>query len=203
MKKWMWWVIAALVVVGAGVGVLYGVLTHTEPGFMNVCWVNGSAVYDNPECKAELKWAKQQIPLPVYIDFDEHANKNYRESVEGAMKMWNREIGQVFTEAKSMQSALVIVSWGSVTPGSHAGGNTRHEGDTSGPKRAFVELSEASDVHAVMRFAAHEFGHVLGLAHDEAPRSIMYPVQPGMTSEMQFILPSDHDKELLQQTYVN
>lgn len=208
MKKWAWIVLAIVVIGGASAGVLYGVLSHREAGLMEVCWsAGGSAVYAK-DCssKHELKWKKSQLPLPVYIDFDEHANKNYRESVIGAMKMWNQEIGEVFALAEAPDKALVTVRWGAIevnaaAEGKHSGGWTRHLGGLSGPTRAEVVLTEPSGVHAVMRYAAHEFGHVLGLAHDEAPRSIMYPVQPGQTTEMSFILPSDFDKKLLRGLY--
>jgi len=201
MKKWMWYVLAGVVFAAALAGVLYGVLTHKEPGFLTVCWQGGVAVYTG-DCtpKVELKWKKEKIPLPIYLDLDAHADKNYRESVIGALKMWNREIGEVFTLVPTKDKAVVQVSWGSKTAGDHSGGYTRHHGK-DGPERCEVVLTEPSDVHAVMRYAAHELGHALGLAHDEAPRSIMYPVQPGMTQEMTFILPSDFDKKLLKSAY--
>lgn len=203
MKKWMWIVIAVVVFGLAGGGVLYGVLSHTEAGFMEVCWVKGQAVYTGDcEPKVALKWQKADMPLPVHLELDAHAEKNYRESIVKGFELWNTEIGAVFRFVDKKEDAKVFVTWGSTTPGSHSGGSTSHTGDDSGPKQASVEISEPSDVHAVYRFAAHEAGHVLGLGHDEAPRSIMYPVQPGQTEEMTFVLPSDSDKKLCKETYI-
>ena len=41
MKRWVWYVIAGLVFALAGGGVLYGVLTHKEPGLLKVCFKGG------------------------------------------------------------------------------------------------------------------------------------------------------------------
>lgn len=200
MKKWIFIILGVLVGGGAIAGVLYGVLTHKEPGFMQVCWQGGNANYA-PDCqpKVELKWKKTDIPLTVALDLDAHADANYRESIIGALKMWNSEVGEVFKLEADKTKAKVIVTWGSKS--GDTGGFTSHKGGPDGPVSARAELVEPSDTHAVMRYAAHELGHVLGLAHDDFTKSIMYPVQPGMTTEMTFVLPSDFDRKLLKQTY--
>jgi predicted Zn-dependent protease len=199
MKKKWWILIAVVVFVLAGGGVLWGVLTHKEPGFMEVCWQHGQAVYTNCEQTLPLKWSKSQLPLTYYIDFDRH-HKVYVESVTGAAKSWNQEIGvEVFKRVEKREDAKVVVKWGSVS--GNAGGHTSHRGDDSGPKSAEVVLVDASDVRAVYRFAMHELGHVLGLAHDDFESSVMYAVAPDQTGPyLKFILPSDHDKKLLQET---
>ncbi len=199
MKRWVWFVIGALVLALAAGGVLYGVLTHEEPGLMKVCFRGGQAYYDG-DCQ-EVKWRKEQLPIPYYIDFGEH-HKVYVESVVKGAELWNSEIGPVLKRVEEKNDALVIVSWGSADSGTTcAAGTTSHTGDEGGPNGATVVLKEPSDVHAVYRFAAHEWGHVLGLAHDEAKRSIMCATQPATTTEMKFVLPSDFDKELLRGLY--
>jgi hypothetical protein len=203
MKRWVWFVIGGIVLALAAGGVLYGVLSHEEPDFMGVCWENGKVkAYDDPiksphpECKTKLQWKKAQLPLTYFIDFGKD-HQTYVDSVVKGADMWSREIGvPVFKQVDKAEDAIVVVEWGSVSKG-HAGGHTTHSGGPDGPTGAKVVLSEPSDVHAVYRYAAHEWGHVLGLAHDEAPRSIMYPVQPGVTKDLTFVLPSDHDKATL------
>jgi len=198
MKKWVWYLIGGIVFLLAGGGVLYGVLTHKEPGLMKVCWKSGHAVYDNASCTQDLQWDRTVFPLTYFIDFDKD-HKDYLESVEAGVKLWNREIGRdLFVRTEKREEAKLIVQWGSVE--GNTGGYTKHFG-TGHPERAEVTLVDATDVHAVYRFAAHELGHVLGLAHDEAPRSIMYPTQPGMTTDMTLVLPSDFDKKLLKELY--
>ncbi len=206
-KKWYFWAGLLFILLCAG-GVFYGVMTHKEPGFMGVCWENGAVkAYDDPlkdphpECKAELKWKKDQLPLTYFIAFGED-HKDYIDSVVKGAGMWNREIGrEVFKRADKEEGATVQVVWGSVPSQGHAGGHTTHTGGPDGPTGAKVVLSNPSDVHAVYRYAAHEWGHVLGLAHDEAPRSIMYPTQPDVTDKIDFVLPSDFDKKILKEAY--
>lgn len=191
MKRWVWYVIGGVVFAVALGGVLYGVLTHKEPGLMKVCWAGGAANYDGT-CE-ELKWRPEQMPLTYYIDFDAD-HKAYVESVVAGADLWNKEICSVFKRVDKADGAAVIVGWGSVE--GNAAGHTSHGGN-AGPTGARVTLTNPSDVHAVYRYAAHEFGHVLGLAHDEAPRSIMYPTQPDVTGDLTFVLPSDFDRKLL------
>lgn len=207
MKKWTKYLILFGVVFAVALGgVLYGVLTHKEPGLLGVCW-NGPSVgaYDDPlkdphpECTTKVQWPKSQMPLTYFVDLDT-APKDYVKSIHAAAKMWNDEIGPVFVQDDD-DRADVLVVWGS--PRGNEGGSTTHSLNDDGTLSATVELVEASDLRAIYRFAAHEFGHVLGLAHDQAPRSIMFPTQPGTTydKEMTFVLPSDYDKKLLRKLY--
>ena len=199
MKRWVWFLIGGIVFALAAGGVLYGVLTHKEPGFMKVCWQNGQANYDG-DCQ-ELKWSKDRLPLKYHVNFDAD-HKDYIDSVIKGADLWNREIGPVFSRVDKETDAVVRITWGSIEIGKHcSAGSTSHTGDEKGPTGASVVLRNPSDIHAVYRYAAHEFGHVLGLAHDEAPRSIMYPVQPNVTDGMTFVLPSDYDKKILQEAY--
>jgi len=206
-KKWYFWV-GILVFLAAGGGVLYGVLTHEEPGFLGVCWdgVNVKAYDDplkepHPECTQKLKWKKEQFPLTYYIAFDKD-HEDYIDSVIKGAEMWNREIGrELFKRVEQEDSARVQVTWGGISAKDHPGGTTTHTGSPDGPVGAKVTLNNPSDIHAVYRYAAHEWGHVLGLAHDAFPRSIMYPTQPDVTDKIDFVLPSDFDKKLLKEAY--
>ena len=44
----------------------------------------------------------------------------------------------------------------------------------------------------------HEFGHVLGLEHDDYVKSIMYPVLPSRLGRASY---SDYDREIIQDLY--
>lgn len=196
MKRWMWYAIASFVAIIASCSVFYGVYSHKEPGLMTACWENGKANYEG-KCE-ELTWKRNQIPITYYISFDIQ-HEDYIDSVRAGAHLWNKEVCFLLREVDRLEDAMVLVSWGNVDiTSAHAGGHTSHEGQT-GPEYVHVVLKEPSDTHAVYRYAAHEFGHVLGLAHDTAPNSIMYPIQPNMTEKLSFVLPSDHDIKLLQE----
>jgi len=197
MQRWVWYVFSG-VFLAIAISILFAVLTHKEAGLMRVCWQQGHAIYDNPQCNTELKWNKTQLPLKYAIHFDE-AHQGYINSVIEATKLWNAELGvTVFRLADNPAEAIITVEWGSMS--SNVGGHVSHRGIT-GPKIATITLTDASDVRAVYRYAVHEFGHVLGLAHDDFAQSVMYPTQPGLTGEITFTLPSDADKKLLRELY--
>jgi hypothetical protein len=197
MKRWVWYIVAATVFALAAGGVIYGVITHKEAGLLKVCWKGGIAHY-SPNCEG-LKWKKEQMPLPYYIDFKQN-HTAYVDSVVTAAEMWNREIGPVFQRTNHYDDAKVIVSWGAYSGAGHdcAAGYVKHRG-YRGPVDAQVVLRNPSDTHAVFRFAAHEFGHVLGLAHDES--GLMAPTMNDTTDELKITVPTDHDKKLLRRLY--
>lgn len=197
MKNWIWYMIIGIVIAITSFSVLYGVCTHEEPGLMTICWENGIANY-NGKCE-ELIWKKNQIPITYYINFD-ILHKDYINSIRAGANLWNKEVCYLLREVNRPEDAIALISWGSVN--TNLGGYTYHEGQ-NGPEHAYVVLTEPTDIHAVYRYAAHEFGHVLGLDHDTAPNSIMYPIQPSITKEIMFVLPSDHDIKLLRNRLCN
>jgi len=196
MKNWIWYVLGGLFFALAGGGVLYGVLTHREAGLLPVCWVDGNAQYTEG-CKS-LRWEKAQLPLTYYIDFGPD-HEAYVKSVVAAADMWNHEIGPVFKRVNNALGSRIRVSWGAYSGGHDCvAGYVQHKGHNS-PEGADLVLKSPSDTHAVFRYAAHEFGHVLGLAHDA--HGLMIPSLEAATTELKFTLPSDHDKKLLRGLY--
>jgi len=203
--KWYYYVIGGIVFLAIGGLVLYGVLTHKEQGLMNICWENGIIKhYDDPiksphpECKQNVQWDKDQLPLTVFMDLGKD-HEIYRDSIVKAMGMWNSEVGPMFVPVTDKSKASVVVSWGTVSNKDHIDGYTVHHGDDGKILGADVVLSEPSDLHAIFRYAAHELGHVLGLAHDES--GLMRISAPGATEKLEFVLPSDYDKSLLKELY--
>lgn len=177
--------------------VIYGVVTHKEEGLLTVCWENTQANYSG-DC-TPVKWDKALVPLTYYIDFD-NDHKKYTESVVKAAGMWNTEIGTVFKRVEDRKDAVVLIDWGSYRGGMDCiAGWTSHRG-TSTAYSAHVQLKEPSTLFNVFQDAAHELGHVLGLAHDTFKSSVMYPYHRE-DDNVHAVLPSDSDKKLLKELY--
>jgi len=177
---------------------LWGVATHKEAGLMPVCWPaegEGYAVY-NQACEHTIKWPK--IPLLVRIDLADDTLV-YTSAIEGAMKLWNSQVGPLFIKVHA-GAADVIVQWGP-TAMDNSAGYTQHIGAKEGVRQAVITFTDPNDLHMMYRFAVHEFGHVLGLAHDDFTSSIMYPVQPAVNDKISFVLPTDADIKLLKKLY--
>ena len=208
MQRWMYYIIVGMAILILGGLVIYGVISHKEPGLLSACFQNNLVIaYHDPiksphlECTTEVKWKREQLPLTYFISFGED-HKEYISSITTAADLWNREIGNtVFKQVDNVDDSLIEVSWGSVSKEDHVGGYTVHTGDDKGLTGAKVILSNPSDLHAVHRYVVHEFGHVLGLAHDDFAKSIMFPSAPDTTGGMGYTLPSDSDKKLLRNLY--
>lgn len=196
-------IVAGLFLFAVAMLLIYGIATHKEAGFITACWPKkeGYLLYSK-NCVHEVKWEKKQVPLTVRLAL-ENSVIDYKKSIQAAMATWNRELGLVFIEVIS-GDADVVIRWGPTQNGA-SGGYTQHIGiNINGSRkilRSTVTLTEPSDLHAVYRYAMHELGHVLGLDHDVTTRSIMYPIQPGMTENLVPALPSDSDIRLLKQAY--
>lgn len=196
MKNALWYILGGIILLIAIATSLYGILSHQEPGYMKVCWKDGRAIYHTSGCPHDLKWQRNQMPLTYYVNLDKD-HLPYQSAIDAGFTLWNHQLGcAVFKKVTAPHLARIIVAWGSVN--GTAAGSTQHYGK-DGPERADVLLINPSDQHAVYRYAAHEAGHVLGLDHDTARRSIMFPFQPDVTDELQFVLPSDADRALLKQ----
>lgn len=191
-------IIAAIAItIGAIVGVIVGVTTHEEAGLLRVCWEGGSANYSG-QCSgaAALRWERSRMPLTVASVEDG--------SLSAAIDLVNDQIGcevlRLDTQAGS--EADVVVSLDSVIEvgRDREGGATHHALNDEVGMQAYVDVMAVGDPHMKMRVLVHEFGHVLGLAHDHYERSIMFPTQVN-SEDLQFTMFSQSDRELLRGLY--
>lgn len=194
-------IVAVIVVtVLAVAGVVVGIATHEDrdAGLLSVCWSGSSAVYDSTDCAEpqDLTWERSRIPLIVGAPEDG--------SLDSAIDLVNSQIGcEVLRHDSTVGSeADVIVDLdAAILVGRDvAGGATTHSRDSEGRMHAMVEILAVGDAHMKMRVLAHEFGHVLGLAHDDFRTSIMYPTQT-YSHDLQFTMFTQGDQSRLRTLY--
>lgn len=192
-------VVAAVLAVGAVVGVIYGVTTHTEPGLLRVCWnLDGTADY-SAQCAtpSDLRWDRNRIPLIVDAPPDS-------DEVTEAVSIVNDQIGCEVLRLRPGAGLTADVNIALDQPllvgSEEPGGSTRHSRGESGRMFATVETTNVTNPTLKTRVLVHEFGHVLGLAHDPFEASIMFPTQPD-SEEPDFIRFTDADQATLNQLY--
>jgi hypothetical protein len=150
-----------------------------------------------------LIWPKDHLPLQVLVSFDLAAH--WRLAILKAVSQYNDVVGrQVF-----MNPAFPAASFSYSTPTSGAvivrddnSGDPKHGVTMLYPElppidACIVTLPEAVQDQALCdQVALHEFGHVLGLAHDEIRESIMWPTTQGRAGKL-----TDYDIKNLKWAY--
>jgi hypothetical protein len=146
-----------------------------EPNtFFQVCESNGQFIYpvgtaaNVPGCPNEnLIWPK--LPLLVSVIYDA-GTQPYQEGIEAAVTFWSDEVGNLFQFTTDIVYDVDIM----FIEGSSHVAEMYHYRDDAGLLKAVIEVHHLGDIREMKYSIAHEFGHVIGLAHDENERSVMY-----------------------------
>jgi len=187
---------AGILAVVAAALIVYGVVTHTEPVLLEVCWENNEARYvegtevDDGPCEGseELVWPKSQFPLSVAAISDETLlapGSARREGLDSAIRDINSQVGcELLEPVEDGAEAAIVAGVGKavdVIARRNSGGKgakrnasilgwARHQRNESGADAELhCDLAVYSTVGNLRReylVAHHELLHCLGLAHD-------------------------------------
>ena len=215
MKKFDWKALSLatkiqLIASGALVLVVVGLLVWAigfgggqgnESGFMKVCWnADGTANFNDLSCSEpeEIVWERDRLPLVV------SASETHSDEIRKAIGEVNSAAGCEVLRFPGVDAPVFDVAVSTDVPqiagGPHLGGGTGFRRSTTHRIRAFVNIYAGSleDPSIGIKVLMHEFGHVLGLAHDDWNGSIM---RLGQRSGLEFVRFSDHDQDILHQRY--
>ncbi len=138
--------------------------------------------------KGHLRWDKADLPLvlfvqsslsPYYVEQLKHAVIEIEDAVGRALFVIveGAEEAENITKGSQMSRGCVLVqvSAKDVPPLAAGVASVKNRKSTAKIISAIVSLRGDLGYTAVEPVIRHELLHVLGLAHDEIPRSIMYP----------------------------
>jgi len=221
-------ILAAVMLVVAIVGVIWGVTHHTEGNRLEVCWHNGVVLYQSEHVERtgtvetehggceeteEIIWQKTQIPLVVHVvapGGEVSTDEDDLQVAKAIVRDYNAQVGFEFYKLSKSGDAAVRF-WPNAPYESGASDDPRqassvpgwatHSKGPDGRLLCDIHVRGGLSVRYAYRVGFHEFGHCAGLEHDvDDPSSVMYPFSRDDT-ESEVMLPSrmtDNDVELHQ-----
>lgn len=184
------YVVLGLLFVGAGIGVIYGVVTHEEP-----------TVYDSGQ------WDRESFPLTVSVErYTSEGNEGAGgdNTVSNVISTVNSRLDfDAYQWAPDGEEADVVIVIGVPFEEGweHPGGNFVLSGSGSTYTRCAVLTSNTGTTEMLWLTLYHELGHCLGLEHDYYERSIMYEKQAPTLDRQLPPWISDHDRAKLRELY--
>lgn len=153
------------------------------------------------------RWRESWVPITILIDeeiFLPDEVPRLREAVRSAARFWNQQTGiKLFAAPDEVGYGAVVpvMRHNPLTMETHESA-VAYASLTLGPEktlaRAVIYMVDWENLPSTMlaRALKHEFGHCLGLAHDEVEFSVMY----GKASPHVYCV-SPADKAFLQEVY--
>jgi hypothetical protein len=157
----------------------------------------------------KLHWGKGFIPLSII--FHPALSLHWRATFVGASMRFKQAIGKDLFKAintpddyrfdlpPTMGSGIVVIQPKEPTGALQTDtASTEHRWDRDTGLIGAATITVPAELQIRMPIMLHELGHVLGLAHDEHPSSIMFPVINRLTTPGQV---SKNDVDLLKKLY--
>jgi hypothetical protein len=192
---------------------LYGILTHTEAGFMQVCWKD-SLIHPSQTCSnpVPLQWSKS-YPLTYAVTYNEYfpqqlTVKDLNIAIDTAANEINSRVGFTVLEPLSATEAAcviepmdadILIKWG--PPADRSAESTTFVGKDERILQAAILLRTPTTWTTLTYIMMHAFGHAaLCLDHDNFTASIMYPSDPPTepTIEVHF---TDYDVKIVRERH--
>lgn len=181
-KPWTY-AVAIIAAITAAVGTLVGIVRQRLRPPVD------AGLLQPADAARPLHWAREHMPVVVLTDVDAFG---WSSEVEAGCKWWNAQVGlplfvyqgEVPTAAYAA-AVLALERPGTVLvqirAGTEGGGHTRLQYVRERGELGAAPISVGGDTPIGLRprVIAHELGHALGLAHDEAQTSVMAPVADG------------------------
>ena len=147
----------------------------------------------------DVAWSKSALPITVLLD---HSCEDWAPEFFIAVDIWNRTLGKEIFKFGGVMHARHFGEGGEGLIPVVAGKNgsmpvTMMKWYRNG-RLASTPIFVPNDPPKLirLRIAVHELGHALGLAHDELPKSVMYPI--ALHSEWEI---TDGDRDRLLNKY--
>ena len=206
------YVLVALVTIGAIVGVIYGWVTHEEPGLVGACW-EGDRVHryevDGADDCEPLLWPAGAFPLLVGVRSDNpHPPADPERAVRRVVERINDRLDFEALRLDTSDEGLCLdhhaVCVEAEVPHERGfmdeHGDARHQRTPVG-MRCTARTSNTGTAELFGLVLEHELGHCLGLAHDNYDQSIMRASQYPTPDRVIPPWITDHDRGLLRTRY--
>jgi len=176
-----------------------GILKHKETGLLKATWDGNRVVRYSLTEGEDVLWTADTLPLGVFV---ERGSRDRRDALRVAIMNTNYQVGcDVLEVTTNRSSARVLVDLEAAMPvgvGHGEGGGVSHFLD-NGEQRATLDLYGVATTDLMALTLEHEFGHVLGLGHDDFRTSVMFPE---ITNESITVMRmTDNDRKLLRGLY--
>jgi len=153
------------------------------------------------------RWRRNNLTYFIENFTPDMTRKQVEDSIEEAFQQWARVSTLTFTRVYDRRSADITIRFGARSHGDYypfdgPSGTLAHAFFPENGQAHFDEEEKFDylDGYGVnlMLVAAHEFGHALGLAHSNAPNSLMAPIYYGYVPDYQLDI---DDVKAIQQLY--
>ena len=199
--------------------VIWGVLTHQEEGFLDVCWVDQQAAYTNELTGVQitelcngapvetLAWPrKRALQISTVARRAQPATRKQVAMVRNILKELNHELGwELLVYTEDPFTSDVHIEWGHddiAQDGGRELGGCSHARFSEATIHGLIRLRSIPLESIAYNVVMHEIAHcALLLAHDPQSGALMY-IDGGRGKQNKFAPTlSSHDIKLIQKSY--